>query len=33
MNPSFLLWILQQDVDGSIYDYEESNEIEKQLGL
>lgn len=33
MNPSFLLWILQQDVDGIIYDYEESNEITKQLGL
>lgn len=33
MNPSFLLWILQQDVDGIIYDYEESNEIAKQLGL
>lgn len=33
MKENFLFWILQQNVDGIIYDNEESNKIAKQLEL
>lgn len=33
MTEHFLIWILQQDVDGIIHDVKESNELAKQLGL
>lgn len=33
MAEHFLIWILQQDVDGIIHDVKESDELAKQLGL